>query len=326
MSGERKGKCAFLGGCKACILTAMSTDIYYFTGTGNSLAAARDIAARLNARLIPIAGVMNGDQARVTAGFTDADTIGIVYPVYYSSLPPAVEAFAGMLAESIIGSREEHPSGSIAKRSSGRPGASPPYIFAAATFGGGAGVTFQTLRRIFRSRGLDLSAAFGIHMPQNAFLKPWERQDIIFAAWERRRDQICRRIADKKPGMAFRDLVRGVLLAPFNGLTVKMSKKFLAGLSGEPENAEIGRLIRLADAGFSSTGDCNGCGVCVQVCPVNNISLEEGRPVWHGKCENCIACFNWCPQKAVETKILQKKYYYRHPKVTVKDMLAQKKA
>lgn len=37
----------------------MSAEIYYFSGTGNSLAAARDIAVKINARLISIPSVID---------------------------------------------------------------------------------------------------------------------------------------------------------------------------------------------------------------------------------------------------------------------------
>ncbi len=56
----------------------MSTEIYYFSGTGNSLAVARDIARKTNGKLIPIPSIMDKERIK-----TDADVIGIVFPVYY---------------------------------------------------------------------------------------------------------------------------------------------------------------------------------------------------------------------------------------------------
>lgn len=37
----------------------MGTEIYYFSGTGNSLAVARDIAVRIGGRPIPIPSVID---------------------------------------------------------------------------------------------------------------------------------------------------------------------------------------------------------------------------------------------------------------------------
>ena len=54
--------------------------------------------------------------------------------------------------------------------------------------------------------------------------------------------------------------------------------------------------------GFRSTERCTGCGSCVGMCPVDAISLEDGRPVWGGPCMQCLACLNRCSEQAIEFK------------------------
>ncbi len=39
------------------------------------------------------------------------------------------------------------------------------------------------------------------------------------------------------------------------------------------------RFFVKADA-FRATDACIGCGKCVELCPLNNIHLENGKPVW----------------------------------------------
>lgn len=51
---------------------------------------------------------------------------------------------------------------------------------------------------------------------------------------------------------------------------------------------------------FYATEDCVGCGVCVQKCPMNNVRLKDGRPVWGDSCTHCMACISYCPAEAVE--------------------------
>lgn len=51
---------------------------------------------------------------------------------------------------------------------------------------------------------------------------------------------------------------------------------------------------------FRVKPDCNGCGLCVKKCPMNNIMLEAGKPVWGKECTHCMACICYCPTEAVD--------------------------
>ena len=72
----------------------MKTIIYYFTGTGNSLAAARKIAAGLgDCELSPVTSLQDTRFDIVP----QAERVGIICPVYFSGLPLMVAGFAGRL-------------------------------------------------------------------------------------------------------------------------------------------------------------------------------------------------------------------------------------
>ena len=47
---------------------------------------------------------------------------------------------------------------------------------------------------------------------------------------------------------------------------------------------------------------CVGCGKCAQLCPLNNIHLENGKPMWGDTCTHCMACISACPTQAIEYK------------------------
>ena len=49
-----------------------------------------------------------------------------------------------------------------------------------------------------------------------------------------------------------------------------------------------------------ATDACVSCGQCAQACPMNNITLAGGRPVWGGACTHCMACISLCPKGAIE--------------------------
>ena len=44
---------------------------------------------------------------------------------------------------------------------------------------------------------------------------------------------------------------------------------------------------------------CTGCGICVDVCPVEAIRLENGKAVVGEECIGCGACEAECPQAAI---------------------------
>ena len=46
---------------------------------------------------------------------------------------------------------------------------------------------------------------------------------------------------------------------------------------------------------------CVGCGICVEECPIDAISIENGKAVIDmKKCIRCKKCHEICPQKAVK--------------------------
>lgn len=51
---------------------------------------------------------------------------------------------------------------------------------------------------------------------------------------------------------------------------------------------------------FYATDSCISCGRCEKVCPLKNIRLVDGKPVWGANCTHCMACINDCPKEAIE--------------------------
>jgi len=116
----------------------MKTIIYYFSGTGNSLVVARDIAANIpDAKLIRI-------MPDIPTDFNEKTKIGIVFPVYSLGAPAIVKNFI----EKINCPKDS-------------------YIFSVATCGGSLGHTFSVVEKALAKSGNKLSAAFGLTMPDN---------------------------------------------------------------------------------------------------------------------------------------------------------------
>jgi ferredoxin len=62
---------------------------------------------------------------------------------------------------------------------------------------------------------------------------------------------------------------------------------------------------------------CTKCGICAQVCPAQNIIVDENAgfaPIRSDKCEACYACVHWCPANAITAKTMLHRHYH-HPNI-----------
>ena len=58
--------------------------------------------------------------------------------------------------------------------------------------------------------------------------------------------------------------------------------------------------LKLTAKDFYATEGCIGCGKCEKLCPLNNITLRDKKPVWGKNCTHCMACIGNCPTDAIE--------------------------
>jgi flavodoxin len=126
----------------------MTTDIYYFSGSGNSLVVARDIARELHGNLIPIPSIMNKSSI-----VTDAEVIGVVFPVFYAEfggIPFIITKFIKKLEN--LGSK---------------------YIFAVCPHSGRPRRTIENFDKLLRLSGGSLAGGFTVKMcvPFSTWLK-----------------------------------------------------------------------------------------------------------------------------------------------------------
>jgi ferredoxin len=259
----------------------MKTIIYYFTGTGNSLAAAKKIAAMLgDCELVPIASLKNGN-GDITP---QAERVGIVCPVYFSGLPVMVAGFAARLV--LSGSK---------------------YTFSIVTLGGAGGSSalrqLDTILKKRQNRGLD--AGFMVIMPGNYILMYGspagkKREKLLAMADEQLADiaELVNRCEVRKLPSSFPAYLLHTLMYP----------RFASRVHDD-------------DRKFSVTDNCTSCGTCAAICPAENIEIVDGRPVWKHHCELCCGCIHLCPAGAIQagprTATRQR---YRNPSVSIKEL------
>jgi Pyruvate/2-oxoacid:ferredoxin oxidoreductase delta subunit len=255
----------------------MKTIIYWFSGTGNSLAVAKELAKQYgDAELISMAKALENPPPAV-------ERIGLVFPVYSFGPPALVARFVEKL------------------------NALPDsYIFSVVTYAGGQGGTLAILRRLLQKRGLDLAAGRGVKMPENfpplgGAPSPEKQQQINKSAAEQIK-KIAAEIQQSPRGSYDSSMILWRLLS-------KAAYPFFC------------RFVKHGDRFFKVDDQCNGCGICAKVCPVKDIEMLDGKPGWLGRCEQCYACFHWCPQKAVQCGPSSKQHRYHHPAVSLADLI-----
>lgn len=156
----------------------MTSEIYYFSGTGNSLALAKDIAHKIDGKLISIPSVINYNKIS-----TEADVIGIVFPSYYETLggvPLIVRRFVKKLEN--IESK---------------------YLFAICTYGGASITSMKCLEKLINSQGGKIKAGFTVNMPSNMAgpnLNNTKKQEKLFAVWNKNLDYISEFVKTRKEG------------------------------------------------------------------------------------------------------------------------------
>lgn len=256
--------------------------IFYFTGTGNSLHVAKQIARYQGERLISISQAMRQQQWKYSLALQEK--IGFIFPVYAWSPPRIVIDFIEKLRfECFLN----------------------PYIFAICTCGENAGDTMNILRAALRKKFWRLDSTAVIVMPNNYILSydvdslPLQREKLDRA--ERTIQEINQTVLRKEKGILCQVPEKfPVLKTRAIGLACQ---KFLC-------NAKH----------FWVQDTCISCRLCQEICPVNNIDFPKGNPIWEDHCAQCLACINVCPVQAIQYKraTLQKGRYY-HPDLLNKE-------
>lgn len=110
-------------------------------------------------------------------------------------------------------------------------------------------------------------------------------------------------VPDREKSLAIIDkaepVIDGIIAAVREGRELESR----SGLIGAFESGPVNRGFyagAIKDAKFVVSDACVGCGICARGCIMSNITIEEGRPVWHGNCTHCMACICGCPKEAIE--------------------------
>lgn len=272
----------------------MSTEIYYFSGTGNSLHLAKELQKRIEGiKLIPIVSLLNKENIE-----THSDTVGFIFPIHLAMAPKPVMEFLPKINLN-----------------------SADYIFAAATRFGTRHRACKDLQNILKKKGKSLDSFFNLNMASNdpkfkGFKAATEEEiaDIELEV-QNNLDYIQNIVINKKTEW-HEDNESTLSIPAFSILS-----PFLPFLN------------KMFNYDFYADSKCTGCRTCQNVCLSGKIRGVSGKPIWQKnvKCFNCYACLNYCPVNAVQinSKRAFKTYTaenerYSHPYATADDIARQK--
>lgn len=240
----------------------MKNVIYYFTGTGNSLALAKKIAASLgDCEVIPIASLKDTPKLAPVA-----DRVGIICPVYFLGLSLMVAEFAARFDRSKAG-----------------------YTFAVVTFGGsGSEPALRQLDGLVKKqddRGLD--AGFSVKMPGNYILMydspDRKSQDELFVSAEHRQKEIVpviERCEHRKiPWSPAGSLLHAVAYPWFASHARKKAREFTVSSActscGTCAAICPAKNIDLVEGRPVWKDRCEVCLGCIQLCPAQ--AIQAGK-------------------------------------------------
>lgn len=234
--------------------------IFYFSGTGNSLHVAEEVAKSQGE--LPISIARELDQGTLSYHLKKNELLGFVYPIYAWGPPKIVLDFIRKI----------------------KIQCEDPYVFSICTCGGNEGNATHVLQKALHSKRLMLDSAFSLVMPGNYIIGDDVRSNDKIAEILKRAEERLKAIItviETRQSSVFQ-LIPG-------------SKSFMHTAVINPLFNWFGRSTK----NFYATDACTRCGLCEKICPVHCIAVKE-KPIWSKDCTQCLACINRCPAKAIQ--------------------------
>ncbi len=210
------------------------------------------------------------------------DQIGIVFPVYGLCVPPYVQDFLRKAQFEC------------------------DYLFAVLTYGFYDGAAASHLLELASGCGHHFSYVNTIKMTEN-YLPGFDMKKQIEKEPKKNIDQNLQHILSdlkERKQWIHKD-------SWMDGLLTKSHQKNYAynGGIGVTKNYRVEKT-------------CQGCGTCVQVCPVDNIRLVDSKPVFGSNCIYCLGCIQNCPQNAIHLTDEKSTVRFRNQNVKLEEIIA----
>lgn len=247
-------------------------DFYYFSGTGNTLLVVKKIQDIFQENGIEVN--LHRIEKSNPKDINLEHTIGLGFPIAELSTYNFVWDFIKSL-----------------------PTAHGTKIFMVDTLGGFSGGIVGPVRQIVKKKGYEPVGAKEIIMPPN-----------VFYIEDKKASEKKIKKGMKEAEKYALELINGtakwgrvpILSDAVNIISVVSLKLTETELNQKWFNFEV------------DESKCSKCGICVELCPLENIEMKEGKfPEHFHKCQYCLRCVSFCPKQAMPCKLNYKGKTYR---------------
>lgn len=176
-------------------------------------------------------------------------------------------------------------------------------IFVISNYAGEEGVSIQEIQSRIQKRNGFVKYGYSIKQPSNYIIRDGAQSSEIQKKILEEADEKITEIAYKIVNQQFEPVKKSLNIQ-------KTLVHFMAM-----------KVFTKWDKNFWVDDNCNNCGVCQKICSRGNISITGNQIKWNGNCEVCLACLNWCPQKAIQFKEQTvNKERYTNPNIKMADL------
>ncbi|OHD18244.1 MAG: hypothetical protein A2086_10650 [Spirochaetes bacterium GWD1_27_9] len=177
------------------------------------------------------------------------------------------------------------------------------YAFVFNTYGMLSGKTLKTLANLVKEKKFKILLGFSLHMPEN--YPPIRKSGINTDKYPLKKemnkfDNFIKKLDNQLDLLISNKTIKqGIIKIGF-------LNSLLPNLARTQAKKDIGIL-------YVNNSLCNECGICVNICPYEAISLSPKAVFDNSKCFGCWACYNHCTQKAIYTKKFSGECQYPQP-------------
>ena len=247
----------------------------YFSATGNTEYIARSFSRQTGAKCLSIEA-----DADFVRELKEHDSIAFCYPVYGSRVPRIMREFVARYMSDINGKKII-------------------ILITQALFSGDGARVFSDM---FWDGTIEIIYAEHFNMPNNVSNVPLLRKPGDKAI------KRCVEKADKKMLKICSDIQNGIVkkrgFSRFSQFLGNIQGNFWQGPGKEIHPKESSIEFKSMN-GVKIHKECSSCNLCVNICPMMNLTNEQGIIKPQGNCTVCYRCVNRCPKKAITVMMLK---------------------